>query len=38
MSATLTDRVVRLMRAMTVEEKVGQLNMLSAGLGRHGTW
>jgi beta-glucosidase len=32
MSARLTDRVVRLMRAMSVEEKIGQLNMLTAGL------
>lgn len=32
MSARLTDRVVQLMRAMSVEEKIGQLNMLSAGL------
>lgn len=32
MSAKLTDRVARLMRAMTVDEKIGQLNMLSAGL------
>ncbi|MGE0006385.1 MAG: glycoside hydrolase family 3 N-terminal domain-containing protein [Parvibaculaceae bacterium] len=28
----MTDRVTQLMRAMTVEEKIGQLNMLSAGL------
>lgn len=32
MSARLTDRVVQLMRAMSVEEKIGQLNMLTAGL------
>lgn len=31
MSVRLTDRVARLMRAMSVEEKIGQLNMLSAG-------
>jgi beta-glucosidase len=32
MSARLTDRVARLMQMMTVEEKIGQLNMLSSGL------
>lgn len=32
MSARLTDRVAQLMRAMSVEEKIGQLNMLTAGL------
>ncbi|WP_119270174.1 glycoside hydrolase family 3 N-terminal domain-containing protein [Taklimakanibacter deserti] len=32
MSARLTDRVARLMRAMTIDEKIGQLNMLSGGL------
>ncbi|TMJ35513.1 MAG: hypothetical protein E6G89_18420, partial [Alphaproteobacteria bacterium] len=32
MSARMTDRVAQLMRAMSVEEKTGQLNMLSAGL------
>ena len=32
MSARMTDRVAQLMRAMSVEEKIGQLNMLSAGL------
>jgi beta-glucosidase len=32
MSARVTDRVAQLMRAMSVEEKIGQLNMLSAGL------
>src|SRR4029078_9244553 len=32
MSARLTDRVARLMRAMTTDEKIGQLNMLSSTL------
>ncbi|MGE4251445.1 MAG: beta-glucosidase BglX [Parvibaculaceae bacterium] len=32
MSVRLTDRVAQLMRAMTIDEKIGQLNMLSAGL------
>jgi beta-glucosidase len=32
MSVKLTDRVARLMRTMTVDEKIGQLNMLSSGL------
>lgn len=32
MSVKLTDRVTRLMRAMSLEEKIGQLNMLTAGL------
>ncbi len=32
MSTGLTDRVARLMRIMTVDEKIGQLNMLSGGL------
>ncbi len=32
MSGKLTERVAQLMRAMSVEEKIGQLNMLSAGL------
>ena len=32
MSTRLTDRVARLMRVMTIDEKIGQLNMLSGGL------
>src|SRR5689334_20380645 len=32
MSTRLTDRVARLMRAMTIDEKIGQPNMLSANL------
>jgi beta-glucosidase len=32
MAVTLTDRVARLMQAMTVDEKIGQLNMLSSSL------
>lgn len=32
MSVRLTDRVTRLMGAMTIDEKIGQLNMLSSSL------
>ena len=32
MSSRLSDRVVRLMRAMTIDEKIGQLNMLSSNM------